>query len=148
MFLTLCSLKCLSQREKKGEEKEEIKRNTKKSLHVGIPFFWRKFDADVSAFGRGMIHLLILWHQTFTSHSLSAKMKASTPDKCTRGLSTLLYFYCVCLWCTLSGLAFYSDARNARRSFKPDGTLRGSRALIVHLYFFLLARPSIVRRLC
>lgn len=36
-------------RERKGDIKENAK---KKSLHVGIPFFWRKFDADVSAFGR------------------------------------------------------------------------------------------------
>lgn len=42
-----------------------------------------KPNADALAFGSRMIHLLILWHQTFTSCSLRAKMKALTLDKCT-----------------------------------------------------------------
>lgn len=118
---------------KREEKREKCGKGKKKSRRVEIPFFRGKFDADVSAFGRRAIHLLILWHQTFTSHSLNGKMKASTPDKCTRGLSMLFYFYSVRLWCTLSGLAFYSGARNVQRSFKSSSTRK------LHVYIFFLA---------
>lgn len=97
----------------------------------------------------GTIHLLILWHQTFTSRSLNAKMKASTPDKCTRGLSTLLYFY--------SLLAFDAHYQDSPFIQKPEmlGALLNPTAryaeVVPRLYVYIFPSTvpaSIVRRLC
>lgn len=120
-------------RERKGDIKENAK---KKSLHVGIPFFWRKFDADVSAFGRR--------YDTFIDpvasnvyESLFEREDESIDARQVHAWlkHASLFLLSPRLWCTLSGLAFYSEARNARRSFKPDSALRGSCASIVRLYF-------------
>lgn len=123
-------------RERKGDIKENAKKKKKKSLHVGIPFFWRKFDADVSAFGRR--------YDTFIDpvasnvyESLFEREDESIDARQVHAWlkHASLFLLSPRLWCTLSGLAFYSEARNARRSFKPDGALRGSCASIVRLYF-------------
>lgn len=123
-------------RERKGDIKENGEKKKKKSLHVGIPFFWRKFDADVSAFGRR--------YDTFIDpvasnvyESLFEREDESIDARQVHAWlkHASLFLLSPRLWCTLSGLAFYSEARNARRSFKPDGALRGSCASIVRLYF-------------
>lgn len=103
------------------------------------------FHGDAPAFDWRTIHLLILRYQTFTSRSLNAKMKASTPDKCTRGLSTLLYFCSAPLMHIIRSRLLFSRPKCFQALFfKNYGALRESRASIpcLHFHSLVVARDS------